>query len=54
MNTVIVETDDVVLISDMKKSQEVKNVVKKLEEDGLETDLISKMSNLLALILIIY
>ena len=34
MNTIIVETDDVVLISDMKKSQEVKNVVKKLEEDG--------------------
>ena len=34
MNTIIVETDAVVLISDMKKSQEVKNVVKKLEKDG--------------------
>ena len=33
-NTVIVETDDVVLISDMKKTQEVKNVVKRLQEKG--------------------
>ena len=39
MNTVIVETDDVVLISDMKKSQEVKNVVKRLEEDGFRESL---------------
>ena len=34
MNMVIVETDDAVLIADIKKTQEVKNVVKRLEEGG--------------------
>ena len=39
MNMVIVETDDVVLISDMKKSQEVKNVVQRLEKEGFRESL---------------
>ena len=39
MNMVIVETDDVVLISDMKKTQEVKNVVKRLEKEGFRESL---------------
>ena len=39
MNMVIVETDDVVLISDMNKTQEVKNVVKRLEEEGFRESL---------------
>ena len=38
-NMVIVETDDVVLISDMKKTQEVKNVVKRLEKEGFRESL---------------
>ena len=36
---VIVETDDVVLISDMKKTQEVKNVVQRLEKEGFRESL---------------
>ena len=39
MNMVIVETDDVVLISDMKKTQEVKNVVQRLEKEGFRESL---------------
>ena len=39
MNMVVVETDDVVLISDMNKTQEVKNVVKKLEKKGFRESL---------------
>ena len=34
-NQVIIETDDVVMISDMNKTQEVKNIVKKLQEKGV-------------------
>ena len=39
MNMVIVETDDAILISDIKKTQEVKNVVKRLEEGGFRESL---------------
>ena len=34
-NQVIIETDDVVMISDINKTQEVKNVVKKLQDKGI-------------------
>ena len=34
-NQVIIETDDVVMISDLNKTQEVKNIVKRLQEKGV-------------------